>query len=388
MGKLAASQSDRTDAAAANAELQRLAERARESNVRLISPNLEEGGDTLDIFQLESVPPAAPAPPAAPKPGRRGYMPAAIGVGSLCMAAALGFLYVRSPWRRTPPRPAAAIGHVTLSSRPEGAQVLVDGTSVGVTPLNIDLPTGDHDVVFRSGEAERHLPLRVEEGVRLAEHVDLPAAVAASGQIEVTSDPPGARVTIDGAAAGVTPLTVPKLNAARHIVAVKQGDSVVTRTVDVTAGATATVFVALPTEARGGAGKVAFESPLELRVMEGGRLIGLSTAEPLMLPAGRHQFELVNESIDLRIPSTVTIAAGKSVRVAVPLPNGTLSVNAQPWAEVFIDGRSLGMTPLGDVSVRVGSHELTWRHPQLGEKHQTVLIGAQKTTRVSADLRR
>jgi hypothetical protein len=107
-----------------------------------------------------------------------------------------------------------------------------------------------------------------------------------------------------------------------------------------------------------------------------------------MLPAGRHQFELVNDSIDLRIPQTVIIAAGKSVRVAVPLPNGTLSVNAQPWAEVFVDGRSLGTTPLGDLSVRVGSHELTWRHPQLGEKHQTVLIGAQKTTRVSADLRR
>ncbi|HEY1911635.1 MAG TPA: PEGA domain-containing protein [Vicinamibacterales bacterium] len=380
MSKVAVSPSGRTDAAAAKAEPQRLAERAREANVRLISPNVEEG-DTLDIFELES------APPALPKPRRRWQMPAAIAVGSLCLAAGLGFLYARSPWR-TPARPVAATGHVTLSSRPEGAQVSVDGTSLGITPLNLELPTGDHDVVFRSGEAERHLPLRVEEGVRLSEHVDLPPPGAASGQIEVTSDPSGARVTIDGNAAGVTPLTVPKLNVARHVVAVKQGDTIVTRTVDVTSGATASVFVALPTEARGGAGKVAFESPLELRVMEGGHLIGLSTAEPLMLPAGRHQFELVNDSIDLRIPQTVIIAAGKSVRVAVPLPNGTLSVNAQPWAEVFVDGRSLGTTPLGDLSVRVGSHELTWRHPQLGEKHQTVLIGAQKTTRVSADLRR
>ena len=50
----------------------------------------------------------------------------------------------------------------------------------------------------------------------------------------------------------------------------------------------------------------------------------------------------------------------------VSVPNGSLSINALPWADVWIDGRSVGTTPLGNLSVPVGIHEIVWRHPELG----------------------
>jgi hypothetical protein len=53
---------------------------------------------------------------------------------------------------------------------------------------------------------------------------------------------------------------------------------------------------------------------------------------------------------------------------------------------VFVDGRSVGLTPLGSVTVPIGSHEIVWRHPQLGEKRRTVVVGAQTPTRVTMDL--
>jgi hypothetical protein len=254
--------------------------------------------------------------------------------------------------------------------------------------VEVDLPPGAHHVVFGDGAAERALTLNVEAGARISENVDLPNTVRKPGQLEVTSDPQGARVTVDGTPAGVTPLTIQNVTAARHAIVVAQGETVVNRSVEVSSGATASVFVALGGKARETAGWFALDAPVELRILENGQVIGVSGGAPLMLPTGRHQVELVNDSIEMRLARTLTIEAGKSTRLSVPLPNGTLSVNASPWAEIFLDGRSIGMTPLGSVAVAVGSHELVARHPQLGEKRRSIVVGAQTPARVSMDMSR
>jgi hypothetical protein len=59
-----------------------------------------------------------------------------------------------------------------------------------------------------------------------------------------------------------------------------------------------------------------------------------------------------------------------------------------PWAEVLLDGRAIGQTPLANLDVPIGTHEVTWRHPQLGERRQTVVVKAQSPARVGMDLNR
>ena len=51
------------------------------------------------------------------------------------------------------------------------------------------------------------------------------------------------------------------------------------------------------------------------------------------------------------------------------LPQGMINVNASPWAEVWIDGRRVGETPIGNLPVAIGPHEIVFKHPQFGEKH-------------------
>jgi hypothetical protein len=63
-------------------------------------------------------------------------------------------------------------------------------------------------------------------------------------------------------------------------------------------------------------------------------------------------------------------------------------VNAQPWAEVFVDGERVGETPIGNLSRRIGSHEVVFRHPELGERREVVVITAGKPARVGVDLRK
>jgi hypothetical protein len=240
-------------------------------------------------------------------------------------------------------------------------------------------------VVFHGDAGERKLTIVVERNARVSENVDMPVAgVAASGEIDVTSDPAGARVTVDDNIAGRTPLKLKALAPGQHVLELTQGSNTVTRVVDLSAGSSLNVFVSLA-GAGAASGSFAVESPVELRLIENGQLVGLSGSAPLTLSAGSHRFEFVNEQLEFSVSRAVTIERGKTTRINVPVPNGTVFANAAPWAEVFIDGRSAGVTPLGNLSVPVGTHEFTWRHPQLGERKRTVTVGARTPVRLSMD---
>lgn len=84
----------------------------------------------------------------------------------------------------------------------------------------------------------------------------------------------------------------------------------------------------------------------------------------------------------------MTFRAGQITNVDVTIPPGRVSINAQPWAEVFIDSRLVGETPLANLSVPVGEHEVLFRHPELGERRQRVTVRADAPARVSASFER
>jgi serine/threonine-protein kinase len=149
------------------------------------------------------------------------------------------------------------------------------------------------------------------------------------------------------------------------------------------------MFISLTTPAASTAtGTLAVESPIELRLIEDGHVLGLSNGAPLVFSRGKHKLELVSDALEMRLTRTVTVESGKADRLSIPAPNGTVFINASPWADVSVDGRSIGVTPLGDVSVPVGSHEVLWRHPQLGERRRTVNVGAQTPVRLTMDMTR
>ncbi len=348
---------------------------------------VEADSDPLAHFKGENESAQANAPAARSRLSTK-VVAGVAAVVVLSGVAAAGIVYTRQ--RSALPANVTmspTLEKARLNSRPEGAAVVVDGVSRGVTPLELALPAGPHDVVLRNDAGERRLTLNIEKGTVVAENVDMPTALTL-GQLDVTSDPPGARVMVDGAAAGRTPVKVRSLSPGRHAVIVFEGATSVNRSVDVTAGATASMFISLATSATGPTGSVAFDSPVELRLLEEGHLLGLSNGSPLVLSPGKHRLDLVNDSLELRLQRIVTVDAGKTTRVAVPPPNGTLFVNASPWADVSVDGRSIGVTPLGDVAVAVGTHEIVWRHPQFGERRKTVVVGAQTPVRLTMDMSR
>ncbi len=244
--------------------------------------------------------------------------------------------------------------------------------------------------------------------VQTAAAVSSPAAAPALpappkvGRLEIASDPAGASVKVDGAALGVTPLTLPAFKPGKHQIVMTRGSSSVTRTVELTAGGTATVTAVLAAPAPpaapaatvaassappvpANAGFVTFESPIELRILDRGRPRG-STRGRLALTEGAYEFELVSDIYEVRQTVSAKIGAGRSTRVAVPLPSGSLSINALPWADVWVDGSPVGTTPLANLTLKVGNHAVLFRHPTLGERQETVVVKAVTPARLGVNL--
>ena len=76
------------------------------------------------------------------------------------------------------------------------------------------------------------------------------------------------------------------------------------------------------------------------------------------------------------------------VPVAAALARAVVSIDASPWGQVWLDGRSLGDTPLSELKVTPGEHQLKVSNPETGKTNTqrlTVKPGERRTVRV--DLR-
>jgi hypothetical protein len=141
------------------------------------------------------------------------------------------------------------------------------------------------------------------------------------------------------------------------------------------------------TPAAGVGGWVSIKTPAPMQVFEDGRLISTTEAERIMLPVGTHRLEIVSDALGYRSRQDVAIRAGQTSTLRLELPTGTLALNALPWAEVWIDGERVGETPMGNLSRTIGTHEVLFRHPDLGERRTTVTVTLKDAARVGVDLR-
>lgn len=138
-------------------------------------------------------------------------------------------------------------------------------------------------------------------------------------------------------------------------------------------------------EPGGPRGGLILSSPIELHVLEGDRVLGSSADGPIVTAEGTHQLDLVNSALGFRERRTVEVVASQMTMVTVEPQGGRLNVNAVPWAQIWIDGRPAGETPLANVSLPIGPHELVFRHPELGERRETAMVRSGALTRVSVN---
>jgi hypothetical protein len=295
-------------------------------------------------------------------------------------------------YQRRAARPAAT-GSLRVETVPAGIELLIGGKVVGVSPVTLSLPAGGYEIQLGRAADARRVSVDLAAGSSVVQHVEMPAAAVATatGALRIQTEPSKLPVLIDGVHRGESPLTVDVIQAGAHEIIVKSPSGPIARSVTVQPRETMSLIVSsapAPVESAVSAGWLSLSSPVLLLIRESGKIIGTTESDRLMLPAGDHDLDLVNEALGFTANRRVHVTGGKTTAVHVDVPNGMLSLNASPWAEVFVDGGRVGETPIGNLTRPIGRHEVVFRHPELGERHETVVVTVQGTARLGVDLRK
>ena len=110
-------------------------------------------------------------------------------------------------------------------------------------------------------------------------------------------------------------------------------------------------------------------------------------APPVPAPApapARPTFEVIVSE-----PTIVEKQTKKTKAARVDRAPGSISVRVQPWADVLLDGKAVGTTPLQPFSASAGRHELTLVNSKL-KQTKVVKVDVQpgKTVAVEVNLQR
>jgi hypothetical protein len=240
--------------------------------------------------------------------------------------------------------PAVRTGTLNVGSNPAGAQVFVDRQGRGLTPVTLTLQPGPHSIEFRGIGEPRTVDVNVSAGTQTSQFIELTKAAPAS--------------TVNQTVAVDASTTAPHLAPM--------------------AGSPAAPL----------SGWVTVTAPVDVEVREHGKALGTSRNDRIVVPAGRHELEVVNDTLGYRATSVVQVLPGKGAPIRIEWPQGTVSLNAEPWAEVSIDGEKVGDTPIGNLSLPIGPHEIVFRHPELGEQRHAMSVSLKAPARLSVDMRR
>ena len=218
-----------------------------------------------------------------------------------------------------------------------------------------------------------------------------PTVVLTDSSIVVESARPGDTVMVDGKPAGSTPVKVrvnPQTQAIRLVAAspaTPAPDPAAAAAQAETARAAAALDLAAARQRTGG---LQIRAPINLTVLEGDRVLGSTADGPIVAAAGTRQLDFVNPALGFRTRQSVTIRAGVIAPLTITPPMGRISINAQPWAQVLIDDQPVGETPLANVQVPIGEHQIIFRHPQMGERRERVTVRADAPARISVAFQR
>jgi hypothetical protein len=198
------------------------------------------------------------------------------------------------------------------------------------------------------------------------------------GSLAVTTQPAGAHVMLDGKDVGESPILLDNVAAGKHTLTFITASGTVKKSIRMESGKPLSIEVPIYS------GWIAVFSPVTLDIAENGKPIGTTEQGRLMLSPGRHVLTFSNHEMGYKTTQSVDIEPGEERSVSL-VPTGELGVNATPWAEVWLDGKKLGDTPLAGQRVPLGTHEVVFKNPQYPERRVTVTVTAAAPVTASVD---
>lgn len=306
------------------------------------------------VVTLEVTPPPVAV---APVPGRPAPPPVSI---------ALPAPAAEEPLAAPMPKPAAA----------PKSKALIGGVAVGLVLLLV-IALGVYKFILSPSQDKPKTPgpvspIEQPSGAKGT----VPAPAGQKAVIAVTSAPTGALVLVnDQPAPSATPATIDNLEPGREYVVKVRKEGFNEWSAKVTPKAGERLSLNAPLAPRL-MGTLSVDAKPWAEVLVDGQPKGTTPLAAVNLPAGKHRITLRNPELKAEESFEVNIESGKTVSRVVNLvkvPRAYLNINAKPWADVYIDGKKVGTTPLAEVPVSAGTHAVRLFNPNLN-KEETVKV--------------
>ena len=124
------------------------------------------------------------------------------------------------------PEAPAITGQVNVTSGPSGASIAIDGQPHETTPRVVTLDEGPHEIVVTMEGYETFTQtVQIQAGSMIPIHAMLiPLPAVSTGTVNISSDPSGATVLIDGQDKGTTPLSRLAIPVGTHRIEIRRED--------------------------------------------------------------------------------------------------------------------------------------------------------------------
>ena len=270
---------------------------------------------------------------------------------------------------------------IDFTSRPEGANVIVDGNLRGVTPLTLyDLTPGRHHAHFELANYEakdEFFPL--EEGAYVSKHVEL---VPVKGLLLLTTEPAGCTVMYDGLSLGETPRLITSLDAKGSYRLQLQKAGYQNRTVDVKFNGRTPVVKHENLILDSGVLTVSTE-PAGALVTVNGISRGETPLTVSDIPKGRAVVKIVKDGYK-DVERELTLNAGDRQTLNVTLdgiPGGLRLTSVPEGARFYINGSVQGKAPIELNNVKPGTYTIRAELEGCGNVEKSVTVGNGRIVR-------
>jgi hypothetical protein len=277
-------------------------------------------------------------------------------------------------------------GWADIKTHPEeGAEVLIDGIRVGLTPMKTErLQSGDHTLTIRKElykDLTKTISISDNESTEFV--IDLNANF---GRIELATTPiDGADVILDGKPTGKkTPCTLEKIASGQHTIKLRC-DWYEPKTEKFTLSDNEEEHLTIELKPTFGI--------LELKSSEGVKLyidnkeVGNNIFKT-RLAAGIYTVEARKDKHHTH-KQTIELAVGDEEIIELkPRPKyGQLDVNSSPFdADIYLEGKHVGSTPQTMRNLFVGNYKLELKKEGYGTVKKTVTVNENKTTEINESL--
>ncbi|MGD9898674.1 MAG: PEGA domain-containing protein [Calditrichaceae bacterium] len=278
-------------------------------------------------------------------------------------------------------------GVLTVTSNPEGAEILINNRLLGKTPYKGDqYPEGEYEVLLRR---DGYIDYSQKVMVRSNRSSGFTAAlIKKSGSLAINSNPSEAIVSLDGKELKerVTPFTLESVPPGKHRISIKKpGYSEFSGSITVIENQESNFFGELKQ----------LTGDLEVHVKPwgtiyiDGKLMKKETDIKYMvqLPAVKHVVRVIHPSLgvcekEINIKDKETVKFSVDFNKIVGVSVSAFDSDGKPvWGEIIVDGENTGeMTPK-EIKLRVGLHRISVK------KEGYVLIGGEKQILVDEESR-